>query len=45
MRKFSGAVVVIPSRVPVWYVGGIKGMDARRRFKRSVEHEEKDAWP
>jgi len=45
MRNFSGAVVVFPCRIRVWYVGGIKGMDARRRFKRSEEHEEKHAWP
>jgi len=27
MRNFSGAVVVIPCRMPVWYVGGIKGIE------------------
>ena len=45
MRIFCCAVVVIPSRVPVWYVGGFKGMDTRRRFKRPAQYEEKDVWP
>lgn len=45
MRIISGAVVVIPLRVPVWYVGGIKGMDAPETIQSSEENEVKHAWP
>ena len=45
MRIFCCAVVVFPHRVPVWYVGGMKGMEAPETFQSSKEHEEKHAWP